>query len=193
MSAKQAKDFIVQQTIEQASLEKVPFSDLEKRMMYFVENDATSCDSPLELNEEFEAQYDTAEYEAKMSRLLHHAYKRLKGEDPEKVRNWHQAIRMLSEGDHYLPVLWHAPPSSEHPVRDFLKPVGLGMLIALGLFILIFLAAEYNIDLDRFRKYLLALILSVGLAFLAVGGFRLLNRVLVAWLQRRTKENKAQR
>jgi hypothetical protein len=96
----------------QASLEKVPFSDLEKRMMYFVENDVTSCDSPLELNEEFEAQYDTGEYEAKMWRLLHHAYKRLKDEDPKKVRNWHQTIRMLSEGDHYLPVLWHAPPGS---------------------------------------------------------------------------------
>jgi len=51
-------------------------------MMYFTETDATSCDNPVELNEEFEAQYDTAEYETKISRLVHHAYDRLKLEAP---------------------------------------------------------------------------------------------------------------
>ncbi|MGA3294463.1 MAG: hypothetical protein ABSE45_10835 [Candidatus Acidiferrales bacterium] len=34
MNTKQAKDFLVQQTAEQASVENVPLSDLEKRMMY---------------------------------------------------------------------------------------------------------------------------------------------------------------
>lgn len=112
MNAKDAKDFLVQQTAEQAALESVPLSDLEKRMMYFVENDATSCANPLELNDEFEAKYDTAEYEAKIGRLLHHAYKRLKKEEPEKARNWDDAIHTLSQGDHYLPVLWHTKGSS---------------------------------------------------------------------------------
>lgn len=31
----EAKDFLVRQTAEQAALENVPLSDLEKRMMYF--------------------------------------------------------------------------------------------------------------------------------------------------------------
>ena len=88
MKTKQAKDFLVQQAAEQAARENVPLSDIEKRMMYFTESDATSCDNPLELNDEFEAQYDTPEYEAKISRLLHHAYERLKGEDPERVHAW---------------------------------------------------------------------------------------------------------
>ena len=83
MKAKQAKDFLVQQTAEQASRESVPLSETEKKMMYFTESDATSCDNPVQLNEEFEAQYDTAEYETKISRLLHHAYDRLRLEDPE--------------------------------------------------------------------------------------------------------------
>jgi hypothetical protein len=68
MKTKQAKDFLVQQAGEQAARENVPLSDVEKRMMYFTESDATSCDSPLKLNDEFEAQYDTTEYEAKISR-----------------------------------------------------------------------------------------------------------------------------
>lgn len=86
MNPKEAKDFLVQQTAQQAALEDISLSELEKRMMYFVENDPTSCADPLELNEEFEAQYDTAEYESKIARLLHNAHKRLKVENPETVR-----------------------------------------------------------------------------------------------------------
>lgn len=105
MDTKQAKDFLVQQTAEQAALENVPLSDLEKRMMYFTESDPTSCENPIELNDEFEGQYDTGGYEVKISRLLRHAYKRLKDEDGEKLRNWDQAVRTLRKGDHYILVL----------------------------------------------------------------------------------------
>jgi hypothetical protein len=86
MRTKEAKDFLVQQTAEQAALEGISLSDLEKRMMYFAENDATSCADPLMLNQEFEAQYDTEEYETKIASMLHDAYKRLKSEEPEKTR-----------------------------------------------------------------------------------------------------------
>jgi hypothetical protein len=139
VDTKQAKDFLVQQTVKQAALEDVSLSDIEMRMMYFVENDTTSCIDPLELNEEFEAQCDTAEYEAKMSRLLHHAYERIKEEDPGNLRNWKESMNLLYKGDHYLPVLWEAKFPSEHPIRDFLKPFGVGLLIALVIAIVIFL------------------------------------------------------
>jgi hypothetical protein len=36
-----------------------------------------SCDDPIKLSDEFEAQYETKEYEAKISRLLRH-------EDPQE-------------------------------------------------------------------------------------------------------------
>jgi hypothetical protein len=39
MNTKQAKDFLVQQTSEQAALENASLSDFEKRMMYFTESD----------------------------------------------------------------------------------------------------------------------------------------------------------
>lgn len=107
--------------------------------MYFVENDSSSCADPLELNDEFEAQCDTAEYEAKMSRLLHDAYKRLKIENPEGARNWKKAMRLLSKGDHYLPVLCGAEFPTENPIADFLKPFGVGLLIAVVIAIVIFL------------------------------------------------------
>lgn len=105
MDTKRAKEVLVQQVVEQAALESVPLSDLEKRMMYFTESDPATCENPIELNDEFEAQYDTDEYERKISRLLHDAHKRLKDENGEKLRNWNEAVRILRKGDHYVLVM----------------------------------------------------------------------------------------
>ena len=108
--------------------------------MYFVENDSGSCDEdPLELNAEFEAQCDTPAYEAKVSRILHHAYDRLKKENPEGATKWKEAIRLLSSGDHYLPVLWGAEFPSDHPTRDALKLIAIGLICGLILAVVIFL------------------------------------------------------
>ncbi len=128
MNSKEAKDFLVGQTAQQAAIEGVPLSDLEKRMMYFTEFDG-SCENPVQLNEEFEAQYDTAEYEAKIAGLLRNAYKRIKLEGAPTKHQWDAAIEKLSEGDHYILVLWRASPKSEHPTRDFLIYVGIGILV----------------------------------------------------------------
>jgi hypothetical protein len=37
---------------------------------------------------------------------------------------------------------------------DFFKPIGVGTLVAVGIDIATLLSVEYNISLDRFRKYL---------------------------------------
>src|SRR5262250_1053131 len=101
MRVLEAKDFLVQQTAEQAALENVPLSDLEKRMMYFTETDECPED-PLALNDAFEAEYGTDEYEAKISKLMRHACARIKKENPEAARRWKEAIKELSKGDHYI-------------------------------------------------------------------------------------------
>ena|SRR5690348_8489800 len=86
MRVLEAKDFLVQQTAEQATLENVPLSDLEKRMMYFTETDECPED-PIALNDAFEIEYATDEYEAKMRALLHHAYERLQMVRPEATQS----------------------------------------------------------------------------------------------------------
>src|SRR5881409_3236266 len=85
MKVREAKDFLVQQTAEQAALEHVPLSDLEKRMMYFTETGECPED-PIALNNTFEAEYDTTWYEKKISLLMARAYRRIKRESPEKLR-----------------------------------------------------------------------------------------------------------
>ena len=196
MNTKDAKDFLVDQVAEQAALEKESLSDTEKRMMYFTESDPSSCDDPIALNDEFEAQCDMAEYETKLSRLLHHAYTRLKSEDPEKVRTWDQSIRMLRKGDHYVLVLWDIKVPAAPSMKDRLKLLGTGLLIATVVVLGSFASAKYNITLDRFRNSLpspnprLALLIFIGVFVLALAGTRVFNWLLTARVGRPGRQKK---
>jgi hypothetical protein len=106
MNARQAKDFLIEQAVQQAALDNVPLSDIEKRMMYFTESDDGSCpEDPIALNDAFESQCDTEAYEKKMTRLLADAHLRIKRDDPEKLRQWNEALRILKQGDHYILIL----------------------------------------------------------------------------------------
>ena len=120
MRIREAKDFLVAQTAEQARLEGVPLSDLEKRMMYFTESGYVPED-PIKLNEEFEAENDSDKYEAKISQLLHHAYRRVRKENGAARKNWDLAIKCLRRGNHYLLVMWDLAPSTWTPVGDSMK------------------------------------------------------------------------
>jgi len=193
MKTKEAKDFLVQQTAEQAALEYISLSDLEKRMMYFVENDPISCPDPLELNQEFEEKCDTEEYETKIASLLHHAYKRLKSEDSDKARQWDLAIRTLSGGDHYLSVLWNTRPYSAYPLRggvtplrDSLPLLGAGLLVAVVLLSAVFFAAKRDNPPPRGLVMILLMVL-------AVGAWLLFNWARLRWVQRRTKHDNSSR
>jgi hypothetical protein len=68
MNVCEAKDF-VHQTAEQAALDSVPLSELEKRR---TESD-DSCKDPIALNEGFEGDVKSEEYEPKITRILKHA------------------------------------------------------------------------------------------------------------------------
>ena len=127
MNSRQAKDYLVQQVTEQANLEGLPLSDLEKRMMYFTESDPSSCDDPFALNDEFEAQYDTDEYEAKISGLLERANTSL--QDGNATDPWDEAVAELRRGDHYLLVLLNDKPHAS----AVLKGVWNGLLALAGI------------------------------------------------------------
>src|SRR5258708_31594514 len=131
MQGREAKDFLVQEAAKQASIEGVPLSELEKRMMYFTESGYVPED-PIALNEEFEAKYDTEEYEQKVAKLLDHAYKRVSEESEAKRKIWDDAIDTLRAEDHYLLVLWDLGSSfSRIPAASLSMLVGrVGLLAA---------------------------------------------------------------
>jgi hypothetical protein len=119
MVVREAKDFLVGETAGQARLEGVELSELEKRMMYFTESGYCPED-PIALHQEFEAECDAPEYEARIAKLLHHAYRRAGKENDETRRRFDAAIKSLRRGDHYLLVMWDAG-SEEWTVAYTLK------------------------------------------------------------------------
>lgn len=129
MDIKEAKDFLVQQTEEQARIEGTPFSDLEKRMMYYAEG-ASAAEADSKLNEEFDANLNVEEYEKEIGGLLHRAYARVRKEDSVSAQRWQECIRLLAKGDHYLSVLWDSAEPHERPPNDSLKLILAGILLA---------------------------------------------------------------
>jgi hypothetical protein len=152
----EAKDFLVEQTTIQAALDGVPLSDVEKRMMYFTEG-PDAIEDPTQLNDDFEAEYEMAAYEAKMSKLLHRAYARVKKENPETARTWNESIRILKKGDHYILVLWGVNDTNiqagkstqERPPQDFLKLISTAFLVVALLLGIIFTADHYHFHWNR--------------------------------------------
>ena len=72
MNAVDAKQFLIARVIEEAELQQVLLSDLEKKMLYFTEVHPSLPDI-YEINAEFERNYDAAEYEDKVAALLRNA------------------------------------------------------------------------------------------------------------------------
>ena len=142
MQVREAKDFLVQQTAEQASIEGVPLSDLERRMMYFTESGEMPEDF-IQLNDEFEAQFNTAKFEAKIAKLLHHAYRRARTENNETRKRFDAAIKSLRRGDHYLLVMWDSG-SEEWTVAYALKILAGSLGVIVLMFGVVFAAEKFE-------------------------------------------------
>jgi hypothetical protein len=104
MNTNEAKDVLVNEIERQASLDGSSLSDLERRMLYFTES-GDCPEDPMQLNDDFEAEYETEDYEKKIAALARGAYKRLKKENPDGARKWDEAVRELKKGDHYILVV----------------------------------------------------------------------------------------
>jgi hypothetical protein len=131
-------------------------------MMYFTETGEVPED-PIALNEEFEKEYDTNEYEAKVSKLLSHAYHRLRKENSSSLKEWQAAIETLQEGDHYLLVLEsHALPR-----------ISLGSLSRLTARLALLVLAVYGLWF-AFRYFMAVTGVSAGIIFGALFAVTLL-------------------
>jgi hypothetical protein len=168
MQVREAKDFLVQQTAEQAQLEGVPLSELEKRMMYFTESGYVPED-PIALNDEFEAQYDTDEYEDKIAELLHHAYERARKENLETRRRFDGAIKSLRRGDHYLLVMWDvsggAGSWSALSSRSYVIGLLIGAFTLAGFYAVIRLAPRITPPNPRIIQGIIVAAVVFGLLF----------------------------
>ena len=98
ITARSAKQFLLSKLEDQAVLDGVPLSDVEKKMFLFSEEIAS--ENMQEVAEEFNATCDEADYEGKVSKLLKAAFRRDK-QTPDAVAAWKQSLAALRDADFY--------------------------------------------------------------------------------------------
>jgi len=99
--AQSAKEFLVSKVLQQADEDGIMLSQLERRMLSFSEGTASADD--IEAAEQFDLEYDSDAYEAKIARLLRRAYQRDAKLGQEHL--WHAAVRALRSEDWYIVVM----------------------------------------------------------------------------------------
>ena len=121
-SIREAKEFLVARIVEEANREGVPLSEVERKMLYFSETGWT-LPNMMEVNEEFDRNYDQDDYERKITGLISNFEKRTRAENKQEWNTWTSAVRTLSEEDHYLLVMMNLPTDSTgvRPPGDILK------------------------------------------------------------------------
>jgi hypothetical protein len=101
---REALDFIASQIAEEAQREGVPFSEAERKMLYFSETAWTLPDI-WEVSDKFDQEYERTAYEKKISLLIKKSVARARKQHGEELDVWRAAIRHLSKEDRYLLVM----------------------------------------------------------------------------------------
>ncbi len=104
LTERQAKEYLVERIVAEARREEVPLSEVERKMLYFTESGWT-LPNILEVNTEFEQDYDNDEYEQKIAGLIREIEKQNETASEDEHSRWDDAVVKLSEGDHYLLIL----------------------------------------------------------------------------------------
>jgi hypothetical protein len=115
LPAESAREFLILKVLRQADEDGILLSELERRMLGFSEGTASADD--IEAAQQFENEYDSDAYEAKIARLLRRAYERDAKLGQKHL--WHAAVRALRSEDWYIVVMlqqagikgaagWHA-------------------------------------------------------------------------------------
>jgi len=142
MDAAAAKQFFISRVVEEAAVEQVSLSEVEKKMLYFTEVHPSLPDI-YEVNAEFERDYDSDEYEAKIVGLLKSARDRDCHSSPNLEQEWKDALDALKKEDHYILVMlycafpeYHKSLLPTHRVRDYMIYIAIGIgvvIVALGI------------------------------------------------------------
>src|SRR5206468_5013066 len=102
--AREAKEFLISKIVAEAQSEKDQLSETERKMLYFTESGWTLPEI-MQVNEQFDREYNQDEYEKKVARIIGKAYKRILHDSRDEYDKWWAAVRFLQREDHYISVL----------------------------------------------------------------------------------------
>jgi hypothetical protein len=100
-TAREAKEYLVGRITDEAALEGAPLTEAERKMLYFSERDWTLPDM-MEVNSEFERDYNQDEYEEKIGRLVRKIQERQNSGAEQQREEWCSALERLGGEDDYL-------------------------------------------------------------------------------------------
>jgi hypothetical protein len=179
-SAREAKEFLVYRIVEEAARENVPLSEVERKMLYFSETDWTLPDI-MEVNDQFDREYDQDEYEQKIARFVSKAARHDRKESGEQYDAWWDAIRLLEKQDHYILVMIRA--AGLRPRFDQLKLFIAGLVTAAALvgagFLNDFVAKKYGVHMGKWIPSGESVFYYVWVGGLALADVYLLLRIIV--------------
>jgi hypothetical protein len=152
-SGREAKEFLVSQIVAEAQREKVPLSEVERKMLYFTESGWTLPDI-MKVSEDFDREYDQDEYEQKIAKLVAKADRHILKGARDDYERWWAAIRFLEREDHYISVMIRSAGLRRRGDQLRLFATGLGIvtviLISVFLGIKFDIHMPYRIDLGIF-------------------------------------------
>lgn len=131
-SDREAKEFVVAKIVEEAQREGVSLSEVERKMLYFSETDWTLPDI-MAVSDEFDKEYDRKDYEKKIAGLIRRLVKRIRKDNRDEYDSWMRALRKLSAGDHYVPVMVRQAGPAGRPAQPYgnvAKLLFVGLLLA---------------------------------------------------------------
>ena len=134
-----AKQFLISRVTAEAELERVPLSDVEKKMLHFTEVHPSLPDI-YDVYAEFERDYNSDEYEKKVAGLLKNARDNDRKQSAGAEQPWKDALNALRAEDHYILVMTgqafgFGSESRGSRFRDFLIYISIGVGVVLLLFL----------------------------------------------------------
>ncbi len=151
-TAREAKEFLISKIVAEAQSENVPLSETERKMLYFSETGWTLPDI-MEVNEEFEREYDQTEYEKKIARLIRTVMTRARKESPQEFALWTNAIRELKKEDHYILVMVAAarvsPGASSAKRSNNWKVVGQAVVLLSGGLAFVLISHHFGLSMPK--------------------------------------------
>ena len=143
-SGRDAEEFLISHIVAEAERENIPLSEVERKMLYFTESGWTLPDI-MQVNEDFDREYDQGEYEQKIAKLIAKSDRRIRKGPRHDYDRWWAAIRFLEREDHYISVMVRL--ADLRPRGDQLRLFVTGLAIVGVILVWIFVAIKYNIPM----------------------------------------------
>jgi hypothetical protein len=153
-SGRKAKEFVISRILAEAQRENVVLSEVERKMLYFSETGWT-IPNILAVNEEFEREYDSDQYEQKIADLARKAGEHAREESREEYEAWRAAIRFLESEDHYISVMLGmrgicSGGDQLRPAGDHWKLLGAGLGVVACIALAVFVVNKFQIDVSEY-------------------------------------------